>query len=103
MKFTALLVSVASLPLIGCGNFGIKEWSQSEKDTMWQGCELMMMGESETTDYCDCVVEKISSSMTTEEFEDVTMKILDLGLDVNKLPDSGNYSTYKQSIRECEG
>ena len=100
MRFKVLLVSIASLSLVGCGGSSIKGWNQLEKDTLWKGCE--MMSESETTDYCDCLVEKISSSMSVEEFEDASMKVLDLGFDANKLPNFGHYISYKQSIRECK-
>ena len=100
MRFKVLLVSIVSLSLVGCGNSSIKGWSQSDKDTLWQGCE--MASESESTESCDCLVEKISSSMTVEEFEDATMKMLDLGFDASKLPNFGHFVSYKQSIRECK-
>ena len=95
----AISIAFAGLLLAGCANTSKMGWSQAEKDATWEGCQVM--GEFESFEACDCLVEQLSSSITIDEMQDISSKLLYLGLDVSKLPDNDHFGTYKNSLRKC--
>ena len=97
-KHFFLIISLSILTS-GCSNS--MGWSLSEKELIWESCEMMVGLEPVPDDYCQCYSERITTQLTPSELEDVGNKLMAVGFDPRKLPNASYFKKYKDVIRSC--
>ena len=93
------LIIFFSILTTGCSNS--MGWSSSEKNIIWESCEMMIGLESVPDDYCQCYSERITTQLRPSELEEVGQKLIAVGFDPRKLPNTSYFKKYKDVIRSC--
>jgi len=93
------LIVFLSILTSGCSNS--MGWSSSEKEFIWESCEIMVGLEPIPDDYCQCYSERITTQLRPSELEDVGNKLLAVGFDPRKLPNASYFKRYKDVIKSC--